>query len=152
MSAAIPPFFLLIFNRSLQQPALRKQATRGLLALPDLFCYALPSFGSSVYHGTIHKSASNCGYLVCQASALAFLASFQELAYMGWCYSSIPPSQHCCWSYLLLSAQGNCQKMKFRLFLPKGRKNKGFSRKPCLLHGAIADSSKSPDQTAVLIK
>lgn len=82
----------------------------------------LPSFRSSLYHGVIHKSASNCGYLVCQASALALLASFQELVYMGRCYSSIPPYQHCCWSYLLLSVEGNYQKMKFCLVVPKGRK------------------------------
>jgi len=81
-----------------------KQAACGLVAFPDLSHYALPSFRSSVYHGVIHKSVSNCGYSVCQAPALAFLASLQELAYMGCCYS-IPP-QHCCRSYLLLSAWG----------------------------------------------
>lgn len=63
---------------------------------------------------------------------------------MGCCYFSIPPSQHCCRSYLALSAQGNCKKMKFSLVLPKGRENEGFSRKPWLLHSVIADSSQSP--------
>lgn len=123
-SAAVPQTSLFVVQgayRSLPgargQQGLRAVLMRGVLPCPDT---------DPLYHVAIHKFATHCSYSLFQAPARAFLAGFRELVYAGCCYSSIPPPQHCCWSYLFLPVQGNCQKLKFSLFLPQGRKNKGF--------------------------